>query len=96
MIHNGNDYTTIGLVLNLHALLAHNPAAAPDSLRTLDGSLVPVNPAGYRLYVDALAEHLSATQVNQFTHQAALLALTDPQAVIDYDITTGWPINPVA
>jgi len=38
-----------------------------------------------------LRAHVQACFSNEKTHALAIEALTDFQAVVDYDITTGWP-----
>ncbi len=41
-----------------------------------------------------VSAHVQASYTNERIHLEALSLLTDAQAVIDYDITTGWPDNP--
>lgn len=40
----------------------------------------------------AVASHVQACFANEATHATAIQGLTDGQAVIDYDITAGWPV----
>ena len=57
---------------------------------------------GFDTYITLNADLITALSVqirghiqdcfdNSAAHSAAIMALTDPQAVIDYDFTTGWP-----
>lgn len=42
-----------------------------------------------------IASHVQAAFANEAAHAAAIEALTDTDAVIAHDISTGWPANPV-
>lgn len=60
-----------------------------------EGIPVAFTPAKWNQYVDALADHVEDTEMNAIAHAEALMALTDSREIVDYDITTGWPANPV-
>lgn len=94
MIYSTQNYATDNLTLTYHGLVGHTGLAAPANIRDMDGVLTVVNPAQYRLFADAISEHVSDTINNRDVHSAAIDALTDPQEIVDYDITTGWPVNP--
>ena len=94
MIYQTRDYATDALTMTYHALVGAKGNAKPDSIRSLDGLLTGVNPAEYTTFVEALGGHVTAGVNNRDTHALAIRLLTDPQEIIDYDISTGWPANP--
>jgi hypothetical protein len=81
------------------AMVHMNEAGKPDRKWTmLDTNGDKVRPtltkARFRALAIAIADHVDAAYATQETHEAAIGVLTDQQAVVDYDITTGWPANP--
>jgi len=68
------------------AVYAKNWKVGPGQYVALDAvSLIAV--------ADAQETHVAAAFANEETHAAAIMAFADAQAVVDYDITTGWPDN---
>lgn len=65
------------------------------SIFTLEGERVKVNETQFDTLVSTLATHFYLTDNNADAHISAVEALATQQEVIDYDITTGWPANPV-
>ena len=62
--------------------------------RDLTGAEVTVDEAQFKAFRNALAAHFVSAAKNAADHLAAVDALADAQAVIDYDFTAGWPANP--
>ena len=93
MVSAVND-STDALTLSSHGLIGHTTPAVPDQIRSIEGVLLGVNTAEYRDFADAMAQHVSDAQKNSFVHIDAVNALSDPQAIVDYDISGGWPANP--
>lgn len=61
----------------------------------MEGGKLAVNAANFSTLVIAVGTHIVLTAKNYDTHEDAISALTLPQDVINYDITTNWPANPV-
>lgn len=62
--------------------------------RDRDGVPVAVTDANFKAFRNALARHFALAHKNAADHLAAIAALADGQAVVDYDATLGWPANP--
>jgi hypothetical protein len=62
--------------------------------RDLTGAEVEVSEAQFKAFRNSLAAHFVKAAKNAADHAAAVDALADAQAVIDYDFSTGWPANP--
>lgn len=62
---------------------------------TMEGERVVANETQFKQGVDDIALHFYNTDVTADAHIAAIEALTTSQEIIDYDINTGWPTNPV-
>lgn len=82
---------TINLIAT--ALLDGETLPANFTWRDRDGTPVAVPDANFKAFRNALARHFALASKNADDHLAALAALADAQAVIDYDFTTGWPAN---
>ncbi len=63
--------------------------------RDRDGVAVAVTDANFKAFRNALARQFALTHKNADEHLPAVAALADAQAAADYDVTTGWPANPV-
>jgi hypothetical protein len=70
--------------------------ALPGGYRWIDmeGELQSISSANMLVYADELAGHFKDCRINYNAHVGAINALSAKQAVVDYDITTGWPDDP--
>ena len=62
---------------------------------TMDGDVLDATEAQFLGFVKAVAVHRVAATKAAKVHTDAIDALEDQQEVLDYDNTTGWPVNPV-
>ncbi len=62
--------------------------------RDRDGVAVAVTDTAFKSFRNALARQFALAHKNAADHLAAVEALADSQAVIDYNASTGWPVNP--
>ena len=74
------------------AMAQINPAYTTDWKSTIDGSVYwsTLNSAQIAAIGTAIGSHVSGCFAQEKVHYEAISALTDSQAVIDYDITVGW------
>lgn len=90
-----DEHTIHKINLISSALTAGEPYPTSIPFYTMEGDKVAVNEANFAVLTKAMAVHMINVDKNLDTHEDAINALTDAQAIIDYDITTGWPANPV-
>lgn len=78
-------------------VLLGNRAFPPGGVKvaTMEGERVNMNETQFKQLMDDLALHFYNTDINADMHIVAINALSTQQELIDYDITTGWPANPV-
>ena len=83
---------TINLIAS--ALLDGETLPAGFTWRDRDGVPVAVTDANFKAFRNALALQFVLAHKAAADHLAAIAALADGQAAIDYDATTDWPANP--
>ncbi len=85
----GTDKLSQAMVSSAFNHLGNNPT------KTLDwksvGGWVTIDKAQLDAIADAVGNHVQAAFSNEKAHHEAVDLLTTHQAIIDYDITTGWP-----
>ena len=94
-IESDSDPATVQTV-NLIATALSDGEILPAGFtwRDLTGAEVTVDEAQFKAFRNALAAHFVSAAKNAADHLAAVDALADAQAVIDYDFSAGWPANP--
>ncbi len=90
------DPGTVATV-NLIATALLDGETLPPSFtwRDRDGAPVAVPDTAFKNFRNALARHFALAHKNADDHLTAIGALSEAQAVVDYDASTGWPANPV-
>jgi hypothetical protein len=95
MIHNKKNWATDEATRNLIMLMSLKPIQDSFRTQTMEGIIESMNVAEASLYVEAVATHVEKTNVAKFDHLEALSKIDNSQALMDYDISTGWPENPI-
>lgn len=72
-------------------LLLDKTGRATQGWRMRNDRVETVAAADFLDMAIAVGDHVDACYQAQASHEVAIDALSDAQAVIDYDITTGWP-----
>lgn len=65
------------------------------NLLTMEGNRVKPNITQFTTYTKDVATHMVQATTRYDVHYDAIEALATAQAIVDYDISTGWPANPV-
>ena len=98
MIHAGNNFPTDDEtrqnVSGLVASIAGGRPGRTKEIASLDGAFIPMTPVEFKAYADQLADHCEDSYDVMVSHIKAASQLADPQAILDYNFTTGWPDNP--
>lgn len=103
MIYNAKNYSTTkesqNRIGNLVASIANGRGARQKKIVTREGEFITLNALGFKAWANAFGDHAEDAYDNMIAHSEALATLLTTgtaQEIIDYDITTGWPVNPPA
>ncbi len=94
MIFETNNFDiTEKLLLRLTGVRGR--ARPVTKLPTQEGTLVSFTPPQLAAFDTAMTDHVNDAHDNMIAHIEAMATLTTSQAIIDYDLTVGWPVNPL-
>jgi hypothetical protein len=95
MIHAGKHWVTDEEARNIAMLMGHKPIEPPFRVETMEGVIESMNAEESSFYLEAMVTHVEKTNTVKFDHLKELSDIHDNQELLDYDITTKWPENPV-
>ena len=105
MIHNAKNYgtttDTLNRIASVMSLRGNGRAIKPKGVFTLENELITMDEAAFIAYANAAGDHIENSYDNLIDFHVVNLTtlLKDPNAtaqqLIDYDVTTGYPANPV-
>jgi hypothetical protein len=91
---DGGALNDINLIFNM----LNSGVSFPEhtiSWDTMDGDVFTATEAQFLAFVKAVAQHRVSSTKAAKVHTDAIDALTTSQQVMDYDMSSGWPSNPV-
>lgn len=98
MAHNGRTFSTQesirANIANLTAFTARGRVQRNKTVLDSEGVPVPMTPAEFTALADAMADHTEDAYDTLMLHITAVRGLSTSQEVMDYDFSTGWPVNP--